>query len=160
MVGGSRSHVDDREKARDSAARAPLGARELQPQIEKRFAQREDVHEIAAVFLESEGRIEALSWVYSLAVFARALIEREIRRRMQREGIADPPLHPEERACRQPTAEQLLRLLSTMEQHRLYRRGRQVEVFEPRPPDLQAEVLRLLGVPAGAYRPRSSTNSE
>jgi transposase len=137
-----------------------LEAHKRQPQIEKRFAQLKDVHEIAPVFLKNEGRIEAFFLVYFLALLVQALIEREIRRRMEREGIAELPLYPEERACHRPTTEQILRLFGSLERHRLYRGERLVEVFEPALTDLQAEVLRLLGVPASAYRLAMRTGCE
>jgi hypothetical protein len=110
------------------------------------------VHEIAPVFLKNEGRIEAFFLVYFLALLVQALIEREIRRRMQRESIAQLPIYPEERACHRPTTEQILRLFAPLERHRLYRNERLLEVFDPQLTELQAEVLRLLGVPAAAYR--------
>jgi transposase len=129
-----------------------LEAHKRQPQIEKRFAQLKDVHEIAPVFLKNDGRIEAFFLVYFLALLVQALIEREIRRRMQRESIAQLPIYPEERACHRPTTEQILRLFAPLERHRLYRNERLLEVFDPQLTELQAEVLRLLGVPAAAYR--------
>jgi hypothetical protein len=63
------------------------------------------------VFLKNEGRIEALFYLYFLVLLVQALIERELRRAMQREQLSALPLYPEERATRRPTAEQILRLL-------------------------------------------------
>jgi transposase len=133
-----------------------LAAHKRQPEIEKRFSQMKSVHAIAPVLLKNEGRIEALFCVYFLALLVQALIEREIRRRMKRDGVEKLPLYPEERMCHRPTTEQILRLFAHAQRHTLSRSGRLVEAFEPELTELQTEVLRLLGVPRSAYRrPRS-----
>lgn len=129
-----------------------LEAHKRQPMIEKRFEQTKSVFEIAPVFLKNDGRIEAFFFVYFLALLAQALMERELRRAMLREGIDELPLYPEERRTRRPTAEQILRLFSLAQRHTLQRRGRDVHVFSPELTPLQSQVLRLLGVPESAYR--------
>ena len=96
-----------------------LQAHKGQPTIEKRFEQVKTVHEIAPVFLKNEGRIEALFTLYFLALLVQALIERELRLAMQREKLAQLPLYPEQRRCKHPTTEQILRLFSLAERHTL-----------------------------------------
>ena len=130
-----------------------LQAHKGQPSIEKRFEQIKTVHEIAPVFLKNEGRIEALFTLYFLAMLVQALIERELRLAMKRERIVQLPLYPEQRPCRRPTTEQILRLFSLAERHTLVSNGRAVQVFNPALTDLQRQVLSLLGVPYRAYRP-------
>lgn len=129
-----------------------LEAHKGQPVIEKRFQQCKSVHEIAPVLLHNEGRIEALFFLYFLALLVQGLIERELRQAMGREGILELPLYPEERLCRRPTTEQVLRLFSLAQRHLLLRRGRVVQRFEPTLTDLQRQVIRLVGVPVRAYR--------
>jgi transposase len=130
-----------------------LAAHKGQPTIEKRFEQIKTVHEIAPVFLKNEGRIEALFTLYFLALLVQALIERELRLAMRREGIAELPIYPEQRQCRRPTTEQILRLFSFAERHTLLEAGRPVQVFNPELTPLQRQVLDLLRVPQSAYRP-------
>ena len=60
----------------------------------------------------NEDRIEAFFLVYFLALMVQALIERELRLGMKREGIEKLPIYPEERQTAHPTAEQVLRLFS------------------------------------------------
>ena len=129
-----------------------LEAHKRQPVIESRFKQIKTVHEIAPVLLKNEGRIEALFFLYFVALLLSALLERELHRAMAREGIEELPLYPEERKTRRPTAEQVLRLFSLLQCHRLYKEGEEVEVFSPSLTDLQAQVLALLGVPPSVYR--------
>lgn len=129
-----------------------LEAHKGQPTIEKRFEQVKTVHEIAPVFLKNEGRIEALFTLYFFALLAQALIERELRGAMQREGIAELPLYPEQRACRRPTTEQVLRLFSLAQRHRLTQDGEPVQVFDTELTELQRQILALLRIPETAYR--------
>lgn len=126
-------------------------AHKRQPSIEKRFAQTKTVFEIAPVLLKNEGRIEALFFVYFLALLVQALIERELRLAMQREGVATLALYPEERSTTRPTAEQVFRLFSLTQRHVLEHDGSHVRSFEAELTALQRQVLDLLGVPRNVY---------
>jgi len=129
-----------------------LTAHKAQPRIEKRFEQLKTVHEIAPVFLKNEARIEALFTVYFLALMVQALIERELRQAMAVANIDQLPIYPEQRACRRPTTEHILRLFSLAERITVSARGQTVRLFPPQLTELQSQVLSLLGVPASAYR--------
>jgi transposase len=128
-----------------------LEAHKRQPMIEKRFEQTKAVFEIAPVLLKNEGRVEALFYVYFLALLVQAIIERELRRVMRERGIESLPLYPEERVTKRPTAEQIFRLFTAVQRHEVWHRGHPTTAFEPTLTDLQAEVLSLLGVPPSAY---------
>lgn len=132
-----------------------LTAHKGQPAIEKRFEQVKTVHEIAPVFLKNEGRIEALFTLYFLALLVQALIERELRLAMKRRRIEELPIYPEQRQCRRPTTEQILRLFSLPERHTLQQGSHTVQVFHPQLSELQRQVLALLGVPQHSYQPPS-----
>jgi transposase len=128
-----------------------LEAHKHQPSVEKRFEQLKTVHEIAPVLLKNEGRIEGFFFLYFVALLIQALIEREMRRSMEREGIEKLPMYPEERPCRRPTSQQILRLFALTEGHVLFENRRIVQIFEPELTDLQKQVLKLLGVPRSAF---------
>ena len=136
---------------RQLSPREVLEAHKRQPSIEKRFEQLKSVHDIAPVFLKNEGRIEALFFVYFLALLVQAIIERELRRAMRRRRIRELPLYPEERLCKAPSTEQILKLFSLPERHILYQNNKPAAVFHPRLTPLQRQVLSLLGVPERAY---------
>ncbi|MCB1674970.1 MAG: IS1634 family transposase [Halioglobus sp.] len=127
-------------------------AHKRQPSIEKRFAQTKAVFEIAPVLLKNEGRIEALFFVYFLVLLVQALIERELRQAMAREGVEALPLYPEERCTTRPTAEQIFRLFSLTQRHVLTHEGQRVRTFDPELTALQCQVLALLGVGEEAYQ--------
>lgn len=116
---------------RDLSPAQVLAAHKAQPRIEKRFEQIKSLHEIAPVFLKNEARIEALFTLYFLALLVQAIIERQSRLAMQREGIDELPLNSESRSCRRLTTEQILRLFSLAERHILLAAASTVQVFEP-----------------------------
>lgn len=128
-----------------------LLAHKGQPTIEKRFEQAKSVFEIAPVLLKNEGRVEAFFFMYFLALMVEAVIEREIRIAMTREGIQMLPIYPEQRQSKRPTAEQIFKLFHLLERHHLTVDGDIVNLFEPDLTELQKEVLRLLGVPSVVY---------
>jgi transposase len=129
-----------------------LEAHKGQPTIEKRFEQVKTVHEIAPVYLKNEGRIEALFILCFLALLVQALIERELRLAMKRDGLNELPIYPEQRDCRRPTTEQVLRLFSLAQRHRLTQAGHTVQLFDAPLTDLQRQVLALLNIPDSVYR--------
>jgi len=129
-----------------------LEAHKRQPSIEKRFSQTKTVFEIAPVFLKNEDRVEAMFFVYFLALLVQSLIERELRLAMKREGLESLPIYPEERHSNRPTCEQVFRLFSIAQRNTLLDHGRTVRVFETELTDLQKQILDLLEIPHGVYR--------
>ena len=99
------------------------------------------MHEIAPVFLKNEGRVEALFTLYFLALLVQALIERELRQAMQREGIEQLPIYPEQRPCRRPTTEQILRLFSLAERVTVLAGKRSCASSRPSSPSCSAKSL-------------------
>lgn len=62
-----------------------------QPHLERRHATYKGVIEAAPVMLKSDTRIDALGfWLY-VALLVHALVERELRRAIGREGNRQPP---------------------------------------------------------------------
>ena len=129
-----------------------LHAYKRQPQIERRFAQLKTDFRLAPVFLKDVGRIEAFLCVYFFALLAEALLERELRRAMQREGLESLPLYPEGRDCRRPTTRRMIDVFSPIQRHVLSRRGEEPVVLLTELASLHRKILRLLGLPATIYR--------
>ena len=132
-----------------------LEAHKGQPVLEKRFEQCKTVHVIAPVLLKNEGRIEALFFLYFLALLVQALIERQLRLAMKKNKVDELPLYPEERLCKHPTTEQVLRLFSLTQRHVLLQKGLVIQMFEPQLTSLQRHVLQLLEVPPRAFQPNT-----
>ena len=79
------------QQREDDVGRELLLAYKQQPMIEKRFAQLKTDFVVAPVYLKEVSRIQALLCVYFLALLVESLLERELRRAMERRGS---------RACR------------------------------------------------------------
>ena len=125
----------------------------FQPRLEKRHEQLKTVHEVAPVLLKKIERVEALLFVYFLALLVEALIEREVRNSMSREERKSIPLYPEGRPCAAPTTQKILEAFDRIEVHQLWEGGKVAEVFLTNLTEVQREILRLAGVPEAAYSP-------
>ena len=85
--------------------------------------------------------------VYFLALLTESLLERELRRAMDRDAIESLPLYPEGRKCRRPTARRVIDLFEDMQRHSLRAgRSRPSVVFATELSRLQRRLLRLLGM--------------
>jgi transposase len=117
-----------------------------QPALEKRFSHLKTDFEVAPVYLKEVSRIQALLCVYFLVLLTESLLERELRRAMDREAIASLPLYPEGRKCRRPTARRLIDLFDDVQRHSLRVGRRPPVVFMTELSRLQRRLLRLLGM--------------
>lgn len=123
-----------------------------QPRLERRHEQLKSGLLVAPLWLKSPERIEALLFLYFVALLVRALIEREVRRQMQRRRLRSLPLYPEARDCAAPTAERIMALFAGIQHHELVSGDRVVEHFDPKLSNLQRQLLELLGLPFTLYR--------
>jgi transposase len=137
---------------RDLSLKQILEAYKFQPKLEKRHEQLKSVQDMAPVWLKNVARIEALLFLYFVALLVHALLERELRIGMAREKVESLPLYPEERECRAPSTERILDLFAPLQRHRLRKRGNLVQVFEPELDKLHRKVLALMRVPVAAFR--------
>lgn len=137
---------------RDLSLKEILDAYKFQPKLEKRHEQLKSVQDLAPVWLKNIGRIEALLFLYFVALLVHALLEREVRQGMAREKIESLPLYPEERECRAPSTERILDLFAPLQRHRLLKEGRLVRVFDPELNKLQHKILALMRLPTSILR--------
>jgi transposase len=125
-----------------------------QPFVEKRHEQLKSVFGVAPMWLKNVGRIASLLWLYYVVELSQALLERELRRRMQAQAIPSLALYPEGRASEAPTAALLLNLLEGQRRHRLLdSHGAELRRFHDELPPAAREALELLGVDATPYGP-------
>lgn len=122
-----------------------------QPQIEKRFEQLKTDFAVAPVFLKDVGRIEALFCLYFFVLLTESLLERELRKAMEREGLQALPLYPEGRLCRRPTARRLIDIFEPIQRHVLQNSYGRTATLTTELSPLQRRLLRLLGLPATIY---------
>ncbi|MHB8875243.1 MAG: IS1634 family transposase [Myxococcaceae bacterium] len=132
--------------------RDALLAYKRQPALEKRHEQMKTVFEVMPVNLKSPSRIEALFFIYFLALLVESLIEREIRRAMKAEKLASLPLYHEGRLCKAPTADRLFEVFHDVRRHRLIGANDTVHKnFYDELTELQRTLLRLLCLSPAAY---------
>jgi len=121
-----------------------------QPHLERRFQNLKTEYAVAPVYLKKPERVVGLLHVYFLALTVGALLEREIRRRMEEEGIEALPIYPEERECQAPTSPRIFELFAQVDWFR-HVAGEASAVFPVTLSGLQEQVLKLLGVPRASY---------
>jgi transposase len=129
---------------------ALLLAYKQQPALERRHEQLKTDFAVAPVYLKETSRIQALLCVYFIVLLVEALLERELRRAMERAGIESLPLYPEGRSCRRPTARKVIDLFEDVQQHTLTADQEPPVEFTTELTRLQRRILRLLGM-SGAY---------
>ena len=122
------------------------------PLIEKRHEMLKSVLGTTPLFLKNIGRVEAFLFLEYIAMTVHALIERELRTAMEREGIKKLPLYPEERECKAPTAARVIEVFGNLQRHILSAEGGQrVQIFMPEVSELQEKILGLLGISAKRF---------
>ncbi len=131
---------------RTMTERELLLAYKQQPAIERRFEQLKTDFVVAPVYLKETSRVQALLCVYFFVLLVEALLERELRRALERSGIETLPLYPEGRPCRRPTARKVIDLFEDVQRHTLTPAAGLPVVFTTDLTRLQRKVLRLLGM--------------
>lgn len=122
------------------------------PLIEKRHEMLKSVLATTPVFLKNIGRVEALLFMEFIAMTVHALVERELRHAMAREGITRLYLYPEERECRAPTAARVFDVFGNLQRHILRGEdGKVVQEFMPEFSKEQRQVLGLLRIPVRRF---------
>lgn len=129
-----------------------LEAYKFQPRLERRFSELKSVQDVAPVWLKSIRRIEPLLFLHFVSLLIQSLLEREVRRAMERDGIEALPIYPEERECRAPSTERILDLFAPLRRNLLYERASLRETFDPELTPLQKQVLRLLKIDPAAFK--------
>src|SRR6056297_424838 len=122
-----------------------------QPRLEKRFNTTKSVLELAPVFLEKSARIEAITFLYFVALMVISLIEREVRKRMAEESIETLAILPQQMKTSRPTWNNLRYLFRNVHLSQIYIKEQLVKQTLKGLQEIHIEVLRLLGVPASAY---------
>ncbi len=126
-------------------------AYKFQPRLEKRHEQLKTIYHAAKVLLKKVTRIEGLLFLYFEAMLVQALIEREVRRGMVRDGIQSVPLYPEQRPCHAPTTDKILKIFEGVQNHHLISSGTEVQLFMPELSPIQHHLLKLMSVNEAIY---------
>jgi transposase len=140
---------------KDLSLKTILEAYKFQPRLEKRHEQLKSVQHLAPVWLKNVSRVEALLLVYFIALLVHALLERDVQQGMARQGLEFLPLYPEERECKAPSTERIHDVFAPLQRHRLFKAGREIQLFEPELSALHRQILDLMRLPHTVFQAAS-----
>jgi len=122
-----------------------------QPFLEKRMYTKKTVLEVAPVFLKKKKRIEAILFLYFVALMIVSLIERKIRMNMAREDIEKLPILPQGMNSKKPTWNNIRYFYRNVHFSQIIRDGVCIQAVAKGLSDLHKEINRLLELPDSVY---------
>jgi transposase len=122
-----------------------------QPFLEKRMYTQKTVLEVAPVFLKKEKRIEAILFLYFVALMVVSLIERKIRMNMVKEKIEKLPILPQGMNSKKPTWNNIRYFFRNVCYLEIFRDGVCLQSIVKGLSELHKQVNRLLEVPGKVY---------
>jgi len=120
--------------------------------LEKRFNTTKSVLGIAPVFLKKTSRIEAIVFLYFVALMIISLIERAIRKNMENESIDSLPILPQKMKTTRPTWNNLRYLFRNVHIVEIFVKDRLVHKSLNGLHNIHLKVLRLIDVPPIVYQ--------
>jgi transposase len=132
----------------DKSTKEVLTTYKVQSFLENRHSQLKSVLQIAPVFLKKPSRVLSLVDIIVLSLVVATLMERDLRKGMRHNKIESLPVYPEQRECKYPTMQSIIRVFSDVEKYELRDKdGKETEYFPPALSALQNQILVLMGVP-------------
>ncbi len=132
-------------------AKEALLAYKYQPRLEKRFEQLKTVHHAAPTLFKKVERVEAMMFLFFMALILQAVMEREVRQTMGEESIDAIPVYPEDRLAHHPTTARIIDRFHDLSLYRLQQDGELVKQYQDELTPLQRRVLTLLGMDESGY---------
>ncbi len=123
-----------------------------QPFLEKRMYTKKTVLQVAPVFLKKEKRIEAILFLYFVALMIVSLIERKIRMNMAKANIEKLPILPQAMNSKKPTWNNIRYFFRNVHYSEIIRDGVCIQSVVKGLSDLHKQINRLLDVPSSVYK--------
>jgi transposase len=123
-----------------------------QPFLEKRMYTKKTVLEVAPVFLKKEKRIEAMLFLYFVALMIVSLIERKIRMNMTRENIEKLPILPQGMNSKKPTWNNIRYFFRNVHYSEIIRDGKCIQAMVKGLSALHEQIYWLLEVPDSVHK--------
>ena len=133
------------------SAKECLVAYKYQPRLEKRFQQLKTVHEGAPLLFKKVERVEAIMFLFFVALILQAVIERQVRQKMKDERIDSVPVYPEHRLAPHPTTAKIFDRFNDVSTYALQQGRVTKKRFRDDLTTAQKELLGLLGMTEGQY---------
>jgi transposase len=123
-----------------------------QPFLEKRMYTQKTVLQVAPVFLKKEKRIEAMLFLYFVALMIVSLIERKIRMNMAKESIEKLPILPQAMNTKKPTWNNIRYFYRNVHYSQIIRDKVCIQAVVKGLSALHDQINRLLEIPEWVYR--------
>ncbi len=133
------------------SAKEALVAYKYQPNIEKRFSQLKGIHHVAPTLFKKVERVEAILFLFYLALILQAVIEREVRQQMSSKGIEAIPLYPEHRLSYHPTTAKIFDQFQDVTVSYLTVKGHLTREYRDELSPIQLQILELLKISQAEY---------
>jgi transposase len=122
-----------------------------QPFLEKRFYTKKTILKVAPVFLKKNKRIEAMMFLYFIALMIVSLIERNIRKQMLEEGIETLPIIASRMKTKAPTWNNLCFFFRSIHLALITQDDKILQITVKGVTKLHHQVLKLLNIPSSVY---------
>lgn len=122
-----------------------------QPFLEKRMYTKKTILEVAPVFLKKTERIEAVLFLYFVALMIVSLIERKIRMNMAKSKIEKLPILPQAMNTKSPTWNNIRYFFRDIHFSEIIRNGVCIQAIVKGMTELHKQVNLLLEIPASIY---------
>jgi len=110
------------------------------------------VLEVAPVFLKKIKKIEAILFLYFVALMVVSLIERKIRMNMAKENIEKLPILPQRMNSKKPTWNNIRYFFRNVHFSEIIRDGVSMQIDIKGLSGLHKQICRLLEVPVSVYK--------
>jgi len=128
-----------------------LGKYKKQPFLEKRMYTTKSILEVAPVFLKKEKRIEAMLFLYFIALMIVSLIERKLRMNMESESIEKMPILPQGMNTNKPTWNNIRYFFRNVHFYQIIRDGICIKAVVKGLSALHKQLNWLLEIPDWVY---------
>ncbi len=128
------------------SAKEVLQAYKYQPRLEKRFSQFKSIHNAAPLLFKKIERVEANMFAFFIALIIQALIEREVRQKMQSHKIRSLAIYPEERDAMHPTTSKVFKKFDGVSIYRITRKSKVIEEYRDELNETQKSILSFFNI--------------
>lgn len=122
-----------------------------QPFLEKRMYTKKTVLEVTPVFLKKENRIEAMIFLYFVALMIVSLIERKIRLNMAQQNIEKLPILPQGMNTKKPTWNNIRYFYRNVHYSQIIKNGVCIQAVVKALSNLHEQINFLLEIPDSVY---------
>jgi len=117
-----------------------------QPKLEKRFNQFKSVHEAAPILFKNIQRVEAIMFLFFIALIVQGIIERKVRMSMKDRDIKSLPVYPEYRRSFYPTTSKIFYNFDGISSYKILKNDKVIKEFKDELSSIQKLLLDLLDI--------------